>query len=71
MSVMEKPRTRIHTTPMTVCDMMTISMTRGRCLLGCGISSAKWAGPSRPIRVEKLLNNPSKMAKEVDEYLDL
>ena len=44
-------------------------MMRGRKRLGCGISSARWAGPSRPIRVEKLFISPSRTANPVEEYL--
>lgn len=66
-SLMEKPRTRIQTTPTKNCEMMTIRRILGMTFLGFLTSSARCVGQSRPINVEKLLNNPSRIAKPVEE----
>lgn len=66
---MEKPSTRIHTTPNMACEVIVITKIRGIILFGEGNSSAKCVGPSRAMSVAILLYNPRKTLREPDEYL--
>lgn len=70
-SVIEYPKTIIQTTPTMNWDRMTSNIILGNKILRRGNPSARWAGPSKPISMPKLLTNPSKTARLFEVYLFL